>query len=126
MSIASLGKQSLVYGFGHILARLGTFLLLPLLTHSLTPKEYGIISIIYIFIGFAMTFYRYGMDTALMKFYIDEDYQKSYFSSIFMLQLLTSILLSSLLIIFKTPIESILIGNGNFSNIFDSLFYKKR
>ena len=95
MSIASLGKQSIVYGFGHILARLGTFLLLPLLTHSLTPADYGIISTLYIFIGFAMTFYRYGMDTALMKFYIDENNGKSYFSSILILQLLTSIFLSS-------------------------------
>ena len=34
MSIRGLGKQSLVYGLGHMLARLITFLLLPLYTHS--------------------------------------------------------------------------------------------
>ena len=51
MSIQSLGKQSLIYGFGHVLTRLASFLLLPLLTNSLTTEDYGIISIIYIFIG---------------------------------------------------------------------------
>ena len=71
MTLLSLGKQSAIYGLGHVLTRLANFLLLPLLTNSLTPSDYGIISIIYIFIGFTMTFYRYGMDSALMKFYIE-------------------------------------------------------
>ena len=40
MSIKTLGKQSLVYGIGHILARLVTFLLLPLYTNVFTTSEY--------------------------------------------------------------------------------------
>ena len=68
MSIRGLGKQSLIYGFGHILARLITFLLLPLYTHSFTQEEYGALSLAYAFMGFALILYRYGMDTALMKF----------------------------------------------------------
>ena len=44
MSILSLGKQSLIYGFGHILSRLLTFFLLPLLTHSLQPGDYGMVA----------------------------------------------------------------------------------
>ena len=112
MSILTLGKQSIVYGFGYVLARLGTFLLLPLLTNSLHPEEYGIISIIYVFIGFSMTFYRYGMDTALMKFHIESDDPKSYFSSILFLQLITSVIFSSILFLFRYSLEPILIGNG--------------
>ena len=68
MSIRDLGKQSLIYGFGHVLARLITFLLLPLYTHSFTQEEYGAVSLAYAFIGFGLILYRYGMDTALMKF----------------------------------------------------------
>ena len=102
MSLISLAKQSLVYGFGHILSRLLTFLLLPILTHALAPEDYGLIAKLYAFIGFAMTFYRYGMDTALMKFYIQSDNPKSYFSSILSLQVLTGILFSSILILFKS------------------------
>ena len=68
MSIKSLGKQSLVYGIGHVLARMITFLLLPLYTNKFTQEEYGAISLAYAFMGFALIVYRYGMDTALMKF----------------------------------------------------------
>ena len=112
MSILSLGKQSIIYGFGHVLTRLANFLLLPLLTNSLSPNDYGIISIIYIFIGFSMTFYRYGMDSALMKFHIESNNPKSYFSSILFLQLLSSIFFSFILFFSRYTIEPLLIGNG--------------
>ena len=112
MSILSLGKQSIIYGFGHILSRLLTFFLLPLLTHSLHPEDYGIVAKLYAFIGFAMTFYRYGMDTALMKFYIQSESPKSYFSSILSLQILTSILFSLILITFKTDLSNLLFGTN--------------
>ena len=113
MSIQSLGKQSLIYGTGHVLTRLASFLLLPLLTNSLTTQDYGIISILYIFIGFAMTLYRYGMDTALMKFYIQSEDPKAYFSSIIFLQFFTSLVFSLILFSLRYYIEPVLIGNGN-------------
>ena len=72
MAIKTLGKQTLIYGFGHVLARLITFLLLPLYTHTFTKEDYGAISLAYAFIGFAVILYRYGMDTALMKFSIQK------------------------------------------------------
>ena len=112
MTLLSLGKQSAIYGFGHVLTRLANFLLLPLLTNSLTPSDYGIISIIYIFIGFTMTFYRYGMDSALMKFYIEENNPKSYFSSILFLQIITSLIFSLILFLSRGYIEPMLINNG--------------
>ena len=73
MSIKSLGKESLIYGVGHVMARVVTFLLLPLYTHYFTPNQYGIISLSYAFTGFALIVYRYGMDTALMKYAVQEN-----------------------------------------------------
>tara|TARA_B100002052_G_scaffold161876_1_gene147338 strand:+ start:21429 stop:22835 length:1407 start_codon:yes stop_codon:yes gene_type:complete len=97
MSITQLAKQSIVYGLGHVASRFITFLLLPILTSSLTTNEFGIISKFYAFTGLAMAFYRYGMDTALMKFYIQNDNSKAYFSSIIILQMISSILFSGLI-----------------------------
>ena len=54
MSIIQLAKQSFIYGFGHILSRLITFLLLPILTLSLTTNEFGIVSKFYAFMGFSI------------------------------------------------------------------------
>ncbi len=96
MSIRTLGKQSLIYGIGTILTRVVTFLLLPLYTNVFTTEEYGIISLAYAFIGFVMIAYRYGMDSALMKYYIDAEGEnkKTYFTTIFSIQTLTSLIFS--------------------------------
>ena len=56
MSIKNLGKESLIYGTGHVLARLVTFFLLPIYTHVFTPEEYGVISLAYAFIGIALKY----------------------------------------------------------------------
>jgi len=96
MSIKTLGKQSLIYGIGTILTRVVTFLLLPLYTNVFTTEEYGIVSLAYAFTGFVMIAYRYGMDSALMKYYIDAEGKdkKTYFTTIFSIQTLTSLIFS--------------------------------
>ena len=77
MSLKILGKESLIYGFGHVVSRLITFLLLPIYTHTFSPKEYGTISLAYAFMGFALVIYKYGMDTALMKFSVQSENSES-------------------------------------------------
>ena len=70
MSIKILGKQSLIYGFGHILSRLATFLLLPLYTNHFTPREYGIIALFYTMVPLLNIIVRYGMGAAFLKNYV--------------------------------------------------------
>lgn len=115
MSIKSLGKQSLIYGFGHILARLVTFLLLPMYTHVFTPSQYGTISLAYAFIGFAMVLYRYGMDTALMKFSVQEDgkSRQNHITAIIISQFVTGIILSFMLHVFRDPLSWVVLGSAN-------------
>ena len=93
MSIKALGKQSLIYGIGHVMARLITFLLLPLYTHTFTQVEYGALSLAYAFMGFALIIYRYGMDTALMKYSVQKSGQnrKKYITIIIGVQAITGI-----------------------------------
>ncbi len=99
MAIKNLGKQTLIYGLGHVLARLITFLLLPLYTHTFTKEAYGAISLAYAFMGFAIILYRYGMDTALMKFSVQKDgkEKKEHTSVIIITQIITSITFSLIL-----------------------------
>ena len=99
MSIKALGKQSLIYGVGHVMARLITFLLLPLYTHAFTQVEYGALSLAYAFMGFALIIYRYGMDTALMKYSVQKSGQnrKKYITIIVGVQAITGILFTLLL-----------------------------
>ena len=101
MSIKTLGKQSLIYGMGHIFARLITFLLLPLYTHTFTQNEYGALSLAYAFMGFALIIYRYGMDTALMKYSVQKQglERNKYITVIIGSQLITGILFTIILIL---------------------------
>ena len=112
MSIKDLGKDSLIYGTGHVLARLITFFLLPIYTHVFTPDEYGIVSLAYAFIGFTLMLYRYGMDTALMKYSVQLTGNKKtkHISSIYILQFLSSIIFSAILYIFRAYIAKSVIG----------------
>lgn len=111
MSVRALGRQSLVYGFGHILSRIITFLLLPLYTHVFTPDQYGVVSLAYAFIGFALILYHYGTDTALLKFYSDAADQKSnYLSIILTLQAGSGLLFSLGLIGLRHWLTPILLG----------------
>ncbi len=114
MSIRTLGKQSLIYGIGTILTRVVTFLLLPLYTNVFTTEEYGIVSLAYAFTGFVMIAYRYGMDSALMKYYIDAEGEdrKTYFTTIFSVQALTSLIFSLFLFIAAGFLAPIFLGGA--------------
>jgi len=112
--IKKLSLQSVIYGVGHIMTRLVTFLLLPLYTNIFTAEEYGVISLAYAFIGFALILFRYGMDTALMKFYITDKIEVKYgvFSTIWVLQLFSSIVFATLLIGLSPFISHYIIGKS--------------
>ena len=115
MSIKALGRQSLIYGFGHILTRTITFLLLPLYTHVFSQEEYGVISLAYAFIGFAMILYKYGMDTALMKFSTQQklNLRKSYINVILIFQLITSCFFSISIYLLSSQLSPWILGNNN-------------
>ena len=68
-----LKKEAAIYGAGHILTRLATFLLLPLFTNIFTRAEYGVISLIYIVIGFFTVVLHLGLDASLLKYYKNSD-----------------------------------------------------
>ena len=115
MSIKILGKESLIYGAGHVLARLITFLLLPIYTHVFSPEEYGVVSLAYAFIGFSMMFYRYGMDTALMKYSVQlsSDSRTAYISSVYIIQLFSSLIFSGILYFVRVYVSESILGVEN-------------
>ena len=112
MSIIDLGKQSLIYGIGHVLARLITFLLLPLYTHTFTQDEYGALSLAYAFMGFALILYRYGMDTALMKYSVQKEgsERKKYITLIIVTQFITSFLFTLILYLTRLSTAEFVLG----------------
>jgi O-antigen/teichoic acid export membrane protein len=112
MSIKSLGSQSLIYGAGHVAARGVTFLLLPIYTNIFSLEDYGIISLIYTFLGFMNVVLHYGLDASLLKHYMpaDSEERKTILSNAYGSFLITTILFSVLLIIFRNNVSGLLFG----------------
>ena len=91
--IRRLMKHSAVYGVGHVLTRAVSFLLLPYLTHSLTPEQYGAVTLLYTFIAITLVLYIYGFDVTFIRYYVletDRERRKDIFSTIFWISLLSS------------------------------------
>lgn len=113
-SLIQLGKQSVVYGFGHFITRFINFLLLPLYTHRLSPDEYGVVSLLYAFIAFANILFSHGMDVAYMRYQglekTDEN-KKTIFSTTFISLLISSLILGGLMFIFSGGISSLTVGS---------------
>ncbi|MAX09875.1 MAG: hypothetical protein CMG13_03305 [Candidatus Marinimicrobia bacterium] len=72
----TLRKEAVIYGVGHVLARLISFFLVPLFTNIFSQDEYGIITLIYVFIGFFTIAIHLGLDASLLKYYKSDDSNK--------------------------------------------------
>ena len=110
--LKSLTKASVVYGVGHILARLVTFLLLPYYSFHLTPAEYGEVTLYFLFMGVMQTFFVYGMDIAYLRYYTmesDDTARKRITGTTIWTSLISTSGLSLLMILFAGPIGNALI-----------------
>ena len=113
MSIKKLGTQSLIYGAGHVAARGVTFLLLPIYTNLFSLSDYGIISLVYTFLGFMNVILHYGLDASLLKHYVPADIEerKSILTNAYASFLLTTILFFLFLVFFRNDISGLLFGS---------------
>ena len=114
MSVKSLGKESLIYGVGHVAARGVTFLLLPIYTNLFSLSDYGIISLVYTFLGFMNVILHYGLDASLLKHYVPADIEerKSILTNAYASFLLTTIVFFLFLVFFRSDISGLLFGNS--------------
>ena len=72
-----LAGQTAVYGLSSVLGRFFNFLLVPLYTAQFLPAEYGVVTELYAYVGFANIVLTYGMETALFRFLNDKRYAES-------------------------------------------------
>ena len=70
--IKFLLTHSSIYGLGTVTSRLVAFLLLPLYTRYLTPKDYGILELIDITTGTIALVVSLGIIRSMSRFYYDE------------------------------------------------------
>jgi O-antigen/teichoic acid export membrane protein len=76
LDLKRLFKESVVYGFGHVLNRIGAILLLPLYTQYLTLAEYGTLELFYVTSNILTLFIALGVEHATLRFYFEYDSKK--------------------------------------------------
>jgi len=110
--IKTLSLQTLIYGSGHILARLVSFLLLPLYTNVFTARDYGVISLAYAFMGFMNVVLHYGLDAALMKRYVQAEVEgrTRYLATAYLSFVITTTAFALILLVFRQPVAPLLLG----------------
>ena len=67
--LKQLGKDSVIYGIGGILAKAVSFLLLPVYTRIFSPDEYGTIEMLTVICSFLSSILVLGMDSAQSMYF---------------------------------------------------------
>ncbi len=107
--LSSLVKETAIYGVSSILGRMLNWLLVPLYTQYLLPGEYGIVTELYAYAAFLLIIYTYGMETAFFRFTNKQENKQDFILNQSQASILvSSVLFSTLLISFSTPITNYL------------------
>jgi O-antigen/teichoic acid export membrane protein len=67
-----LGRDSLVYGLGGVVAKSIGFFLLPIYTRIFSPADYGTIEMLTVLAGFLSMFLQLGMDSAQSFYFFEQ------------------------------------------------------
>jgi len=108
--IKKLAGQTLWYGVSSIAARFIGYLLVPLLTYSeyVSPADFGRQSLLYSAIPVLSILFTYGFETAYFRFSSQEAYKKTIYSTSFFSIVISTILLSGLLWMFRAPFSALI------------------
>ena len=63
-----LASQTAIYGLSSVLGRFLNYLLVPLLTYTFAPAEYGVVAELYAYMGFLAVVLLFGLETGYFRF----------------------------------------------------------
>ena len=110
MSIKKLAGQTLWYGISSIAAKVILSLQTPIITRLLnkpnTVAQYGDFSVVFAYISFINVVYTYGLETAYFRFAAKGEDKNKLFQTSFTSLFVTTILFSTILILFRDSINT--------------------
>jgi O-antigen/teichoic acid export membrane protein len=63
-----LASQTAIYGVSSVLGRFLNYLLVPLLTYTFAPAQYGVVAEFYAYMGFLAVLLTFGLETGYFRF----------------------------------------------------------
>ena len=103
-SIKKLAGQTIWYGLSNVAARFLNYLLSFLHVYLFDTSEYGDVSLFYANAALLSILFTYGMETAYFRFVQQEKEEGAVYSTGFMSLLGTTLILSTILIIYRQPL----------------------
>lgn len=118
--IRKLAGETAVYGLSSMVGRFLNFLLVPLYTAQFLPEEYGVVTVLYAFAGFAAVILTMGMETAFFHFSTKINDTAKAYSHAFLLLLPLNILLGLIIWFGAEPLAEWVgfEGHGNYFRCF--------
>jgi O-antigen/teichoic acid export membrane protein len=115
--LKELTKDTAIYGVSTMVGRFLNFILVPFYTNIFPPSDYGIIQLVYAYVGILNIVYIYGLDSAYLKFASLKEIgnEKDNFSTPYISVFITSLLLSGFIAININSIGSLLRIPGEYS-----------
>ncbi len=102
--VKKLAGETVLYGLSSIIGRMLNVMLLPMYTRALAPGEYGVVTDLYATFAFLMVIYSYRMESAFFRFGTPKEDRERVFSTGMLSILSTTLLITTLLLIFAQPI----------------------
>ena len=112
MNIKLLAQNTIIYGIGNVALRASAFLLIPLYTHALSVKDFGILSTLLITMQLMIMLMTLGMQNTLLRFfkeYENKNLMNGLVGTSILINLLIGVLLILILVIFfQSPFRILL------------------
>lgn len=119
--VKELMKDTSIYGMTTVISRLVGFILLPLYTHYLTPKDYGIIAMLGLFQSVFLPLGNLGLKSAVFR-YISKaetaEEESMVFSTVYFSSLVITLVVGLLCLLFAKPLTLLLLDEAAYLNIF--------
>lgn len=116
-------KKAIEYTSATLLNKSLVFLLLPIITRFLSPEEFGIYSLLMIFVAVASFLYQAGLQQSLMTYYYhqhSDQFRFTLISTVYISIFIIGLLLSFVIIFFRQQLANIIISSngGLYSKLF--------
>lgn len=118
MDKSSFSKSVAWYGLGNLFIRSMSFILLPLYSNLISTKEFGDFALLMSVYAIGVVLYQFGMQSALNKFYIEEESperKKLIFSSVFNSIIILGLLFTVIFWFSAPRISELIFSNDKYS-----------
>lgn len=116
-NVARISRQLVAYGTADVVVLAISFLLLPIYTRVLTPREYGALALLLVIEAVLKIINRWGLDAAFLRFYYecpDDEQRRSLSGTIAGFIALVNGAIAVLLLVLAAPINRVLFESLEF------------